>query len=622
VPPPNHPVAVDDVAVTNEGGEVDIDVALNDTNATSALVTSPPSAGLVTQLSATLLRFTPPTDWFGTTTFVYELDNGTGVTDTATVTVTVNPLPDAPVANDDTATVDEDITVTGITVLANDTDGDGDTLTITGVSSTDGTPTTDGTTIDYTPAPNSNGAHTITYTIDDGTGLMDTATVSVTVNPLPDAPVANDDIGGGYSTTTGVAFTTANVTTNDTDVDSPIDSTSVTVISTTTTGVLTNNADGTFDYAPNASYSGTDSFTYEITDAGGLTSNTATATIDIATGSTSGLVVSEFSNVGAGPAGDFIELYNGTTGAIDIEGWTLVIADDAAITQTIPLTGTETLIPPGGHYLIATSGARDQSMSPLDDSVAIRVRDGGVIHDEVGTRARNNAGSVPAALWSEGTGLPPLVDSIGSGASWERKAGRSNGNCVDSDNNSADFTKNYYTRQANAQNSWDADTPCGTPTPPTPPTTLVISEWRTDGPNGDDDEFVEIFNPTNAPISLAGYELREFGGGSKYIYPAVVLAPGQHYLVDRASFPGPSDDSFPGFTNGESVELRYIPTLTTVDVGLVGVGRSALPRLDGRIDQTYERRFDGCMDTDIWVDDFIHQSEPTPETYTDPPTPC
>ena len=75
-----------------------------------------------------------------------------------------------------------------ISVLANDGDVDGDALTVTGASSADGTATTDGTTVSYSPAPDAVGTHTVSYTVDDGTGLTDTATITVTVTPVNDAP--------------------------------------------------------------------------------------------------------------------------------------------------------------------------------------------------------------------------------------------------------------------------------------------------------------------------------------------------------------------------------------------------------------------------------------------------
>src|SRR5207245_3727284 len=52
---------------------------------------------------------------------------------TATVTVVINPVNDAPVAHDDTATTDED-TAVNVPVVANDTDVDGDALSVVAVT--------------------------------------------------------------------------------------------------------------------------------------------------------------------------------------------------------------------------------------------------------------------------------------------------------------------------------------------------------------------------------------------------------------------------------------------------------------------------------------------------------
>ncbi|KPP91205.1 MAG: putative Ca2+-binding protein [Rhodobacteraceae bacterium HLUCCA08] len=96
------------------------------------------------------------------------------------------PVNDAPVAQDDTASTDEDTPVT-IDVLANDSDVDGDPLTVTEATSPDGDVTinSDGT-LTFTPTPGFSGDATVTYTVDDGNGGTDTATLFVTVeeNPL------------------------------------------------------------------------------------------------------------------------------------------------------------------------------------------------------------------------------------------------------------------------------------------------------------------------------------------------------------------------------------------------------------------------------------------------------
>ena len=94
---------------------------------------------------------------------------GNGGTSTATVTVTVIGVNDAPVANNDSAYTPEDTPV-NIEVLLNDEDPDGNDLVVTGATNgASGTTVvnSDGT-ITYTPNPNFSGVDTFTYTISDG----------------------------------------------------------------------------------------------------------------------------------------------------------------------------------------------------------------------------------------------------------------------------------------------------------------------------------------------------------------------------------------------------------------------------------------------------------------------
>jgi hypothetical protein len=74
--------------------------------------------------------YTPDADFFGEDSFSYEVNDGNGGTDTATVNLTVNPVNDDPVATDDSANTTEG-TAAVIDVLTNDTDVEGDALTVT-----------------------------------------------------------------------------------------------------------------------------------------------------------------------------------------------------------------------------------------------------------------------------------------------------------------------------------------------------------------------------------------------------------------------------------------------------------------------------------------------------------
>ncbi len=172
-----------------------------------------------------------------------------------------------PVANDDTATTDEDAPVT-IDVLANDTDADGDTLTITSatVPADQGTvEIVDGKLV-FTPAENFSGEATITYTVDDGNGGTDTGTVAVTVDGVNDGPDAVD----AADTTDFNTAVTVDLLANDTDVDG--DTLTVTAASVPAAqGTLVNNGDGTVTFTPAAGFTGVATISYTITDGNGGT---------------------------------------------------------------------------------------------------------------------------------------------------------------------------------------------------------------------------------------------------------------------------------------------------------------------------------------------------------------
>ncbi|MBI3225463.1 MAG: tandem-95 repeat protein, partial [Mycolicibacterium cosmeticum] len=97
----------------------------------------------------------------------------------------------------------------------------------------------------YTPAPDFNGTDTFTYTVSDGT-LTDTGTVTITVNPINDPPIANDDLAA----TTENAPVSGNVLTNDTDVDVDALEVTTTAPMTGTYGTLTIDANGHYTYTP------------------------------------------------------------------------------------------------------------------------------------------------------------------------------------------------------------------------------------------------------------------------------------------------------------------------------------------------------------------------------------
>ncbi|TOF18628.1 RTX toxin, partial [Vibrio parahaemolyticus] len=151
-----------------------------------------PANGTVSVNPDGSVTYTPNDNYHGTDSFTYIITSG-GVSESTTVSVDVTPVNDAPVAKDDIATTQEDTAVT-IDVLPNDSDVDGDKLSIESAS----VPKEQGTVevvngkLVFTPAENFNGDAEITYTVTDGQ-LTDEAKVTVTVNPVNDAPTIKVD---------------------------------------------------------------------------------------------------------------------------------------------------------------------------------------------------------------------------------------------------------------------------------------------------------------------------------------------------------------------------------------------------------------------------------------------
>ncbi|EPW6946282.1 tandem-95 repeat protein [Vibrio parahaemolyticus] len=190
------PNAENDVITTEEDTAVTIDVLVNDSDVEGDVLSiqsaSVPSEQGSVDIVDGKLVFTPAENFNGEATITYIVTDG-DLTDEAKVTVTVTPVNDSPVAVDDTTSIQEDTVVT-IDVLTNDTDVDGDKLSIESAS----VPKEQGTVevvdgkLVFTPAENFNGDAEITYTVTDGE-LTDEAKVTVTVNPVNDAPTIKVD---------------------------------------------------------------------------------------------------------------------------------------------------------------------------------------------------------------------------------------------------------------------------------------------------------------------------------------------------------------------------------------------------------------------------------------------
>jgi hypothetical protein len=292
------PVAVNDSVNTNEDTPVNINVLNNDSDVdgdslTVESVTPPANGTAVIQPApspgsgqATIV-YTPTANFNGVDTFIYTINDGSGGMDTATVTVTVQPVNDAPVAVDDAVVTAEDTAVI-IAVLNNDSDVDGDSLTVTnittpanGVAAINPPSTGSGqATVTYTPTADYIGMDSFVYTVSDDNGGTDTAVITITITGENDNPVAVDDAA---TTDEDMAVTIA-VLNNDFDVDG--DDLTVTSVTTPTNGVVainppsTGSGQATVTYTPTTNFNGSDSFAYSVSDGNGG-SDTAVVTITV-----------------------------------------------------------------------------------------------------------------------------------------------------------------------------------------------------------------------------------------------------------------------------------------------------------------------------------------------------
>jgi hypothetical protein len=214
------PVAVaDSPAVAEDSGANTIDVLANDTDidAGPKLVTLVGSATNGTTAiggGGANVSYTPTGNYCGADSFSYTITGGSS----ATVSVTVTCVDDGPaVANDDSTTVAEDSGTTTIAVLGNDTaDPDDGSLAVTAASAaSNGATAFTASGVSYTPNANYCGSDSFTYTINGG----DTATVSVTVTCVNDAPTAVGSIAT-QSATEAVLLSVATASAfNDVDGD-------------------------------------------------------------------------------------------------------------------------------------------------------------------------------------------------------------------------------------------------------------------------------------------------------------------------------------------------------------------------------------------------------------------
>jgi uncharacterized repeat protein (TIGR01451 family) len=280
----------EELTVSWQMGVLDNDDDLNGDALTAVLDTGPTYGTLQLNLDGSF-TYTPTLNYNGEDAFTYHANDGTDDSNVATVAITINPVNDAPVANDDEYETDEDtdLNVSAPGVLDNDTDVDepeGDTIHVAAAddSGLDGSLTWD---VDgafaYDPddqfeylAEGVIATDAFTYTVADEEDATDWATVTITITGVNDGPLADNDTAKTPEDTPR----TIAVLGNDDDPDTG-DVMFVAAVGPPTNGKTS--TDGTWvTYTPTLNFNGVDVFTYTVSD-GALT---ATADVQVTVGAT------------------------------------------------------------------------------------------------------------------------------------------------------------------------------------------------------------------------------------------------------------------------------------------------------------------------------------------------
>ncbi|MFN6077231.1 MAG: cadherin-like domain-containing protein, partial [Fluviicola sp.] len=190
-----------------------------------------------------------------------------------TIFITVTPVNDAPIVDNEIITTPEETPVSGDLTNGGDSDPDGTPLVVTTtpvdgpnngtiIINTDGTYT-------YTPNPNFNGNDTVIVSVcDSGTPLPAICvndTIFITVTPVNDAPIVDNEI----ITTPEETPISGDLTNGgDSDPDGTPLVVTTTPVDGPNNGTIIINTDGTYTYTPNPNFNGNDTVIVSVCDSG------------------------------------------------------------------------------------------------------------------------------------------------------------------------------------------------------------------------------------------------------------------------------------------------------------------------------------------------------------------
>jgi hypothetical protein len=243
-------------------------------------IAADPDHGTVT-LIGNKVTYAPDADYNGSDSFQFVVIDEDGVeSKPMTVSITVKPINDKPVAASQNVNTDEDEPVT-ITLSGTDKETDTDDLVYQIADQPgNGTVSINGRTVTYTPDDDFFGTDQFTFTVTDtgdgtdGPLTSDKATVTITVRGINDPPVARS------KNAATAEDTPVSIQLEGEDAEDDADDLIYQVVSAPKngTGVLNGRV---YTYTPDPYYNGSDSFSFTVTDSEGAVSAPAVVTIQV-----------------------------------------------------------------------------------------------------------------------------------------------------------------------------------------------------------------------------------------------------------------------------------------------------------------------------------------------------
>jgi hypothetical protein len=339
-------------------------------------------------------------------------------------------------------------------------------------------------------------------------------------------------------------------------------------------------------------------------------------------------------------SGEWIELYNPGEVDIDLNGWKLV-ADDSV--PSINLSGE---ILAGDYFLLERTNDQTISNITADQIYTGELRSS---NETLRLLAPNDtlidSANLDGGPWPGGSAFPSYASMERISVVPDEDAAWGNNNGIIKNGEDINgkpvrgtprrqnslFTPTDATQTASPTASPDF-TPTRTisPTPTLPaPTHLVISQFRTRGPKGEDDEFIEIFNPSNTMVNIGNWQIKKSSecgtvtSNLLTIPTGVLLLAGQRYLaVSQVSTLTGSDLVFTQTIPDEGGLALIQSSGSMVDqVGLCSgtkylEGNPVSP-LTGDLNQGYARKpvigVRGCVDTNKNSEDFYTLAPSVPK---------